>query len=259
MSFSKGSRDEQNAMFAYQDSLRREQMAFVDYASSQVDLSKPYPGQVETLDRMKKAYTSVLLLLCFTPLTKGVRPNTVLKAAGLYLSCMMFSDVFAEEAGHTLKETFLPCVKERVHRDEMIGFSDDESDWIAQRKRVEESDAAQRIVWTPDSAAIAQLAYWKQMYEQAESDGDRLAELQELYDAKSEALYFDAGQDGVSRGSIELQALRIAGMLEQKDAESACCFAAFRKQLEYIQFRRGVERSVRLPDAVVARDVSLSL
>lgn len=241
----KGCKAEQDAMFAYDESVRREQTAFVDYAADGLDIEKPYSSQVEELERMKKAYTGAMLLLCFMPLAKGVKPNTLLKSAGIYLGCMVFSDVFREDAGSMLKSTFLPCVEDRLDRDRKIGFTVDESEWMSQKKRVEDAKTIDRTVWTPDSAAVMQLAYWKQMYERAEGDKDRLMELQEQYEAKSEALYFDAGQDGVSRVRIENQAVQIAGMLEQKDAESRQCFSMYKRQIEQEQLRRSVQDMCR--------------
>lgn len=254
----RGSREEQAAMFAYGDAVKREQASFVDYADSQLNLTDGYTAQADRLNSLKKMYTGVMLMLCMTPLTKGVHPNTVLKAAGLYLSCMAFSDVFQEEAGKTLKETFLPCVEERVQRDARIGFTEEESDWLQQKKRVEEANACERVVWTPDSAAMMQLAYWKQMYEQSQAEKDRLLELQDTYETKTAALAFDAGQDGVTKARLEQQTLQIAGMLEQKDAESYACFHAYVEQMNNIQMRRnlsrmsqisGLESSVNLPQA----------
>lgn len=237
-----GSKEEQAAMFAYGDAVKREQASFVDYAASQVSLSDAYTTQAKQLDDLKRMYTGVMLLLCMTPLAKGVHPNTVLKAAGFYLSCMAFSDVFREEAGKTLKETFLPCVEDRVARDGRIGFTKEESEWMQQKDRVQQANACERVVWTPDSAAVMQLAYWKQMYEQSLVEKDRLEELRKDYETKSSALAFDAGQDGVTQSRMEQQTVQIAGMLEQKDAESYACFHAYVEQMNQIQMRRNLNR-----------------
>lgn len=203
----------------FEEDMVSTQLYFVDYAKDRLSFEQSYDEQKTQSHELHRFYCTAALLLCMTPLRKGLQPKSIVKSLGLWLGCCMFSSTFRDEMGSRIKQAVYPlvCAQAKTHGTDSV--------WERRRLQILASERGGYLPLTPESAAIMKVAFCKQAYQAMRKPGVDVAAIQLQYTDCEMALYRHARQDGVPEKEVDRAMRKLVGSMVDRDPDNARYFS----------------------------------
>lgn len=227
-----GSEEEKRYVDELEQQFASVNMHFAEYAKDRLSYEKSLESQKDALHAFNGIYCKSLLALCAVPLRKGVHPTTVLRSAGLFLGCCLFSKTFREGVDKTVRKALYPIVERKAETE------GPDSIWAIRRDMMKAQENGGYLPLTPDSAAVLKIAFCQQAYDDMRKPGADINAIMESYLESEALLYKQAKADGIKPETLDRSMHRIVGMMMDKDPS---CMKYF-TETAYGVVRRGADR-----------------
>lgn len=249
---------------------QREQMKFMSSVrkSGIVADGQSKPTQRRKLSDLQRAYSSMMVLHCLSPLQQGVSGTNVMSVVGMGSMMTLLSPNFRAQVGEYVNQIG-PMISNAIDRkvegrtieqgekardrlaklQDRKGLDRDDVRGLAGRKlrkrldRIERMERGHRDAFTEQSAALAHVGIVQSAYDEMRAPGADKKAIKDRYASAMSALYGYVEDDGLEQSAVERNVRVITGQLIERDPEAASCFT----ELAHGQFIKSEPREFYLP------------
>lgn len=205
-----GSVEETQALAELEQQIKNVELEYTTYAEKHLDVKQSVDEQKKELSKMSKLFCVALAGACLLPLRKGVNSKSVLRVIGLWAGCCFLSKTFRQETNRIVSDVMSPLMSKKA-------AAAKPGSMLAKRKlQIDESGGT--LPLTPDSLAIAKIAFCKQAYRDMRVKGADVEGVLQNYQKASERLYQVGLENGVCPELVDKSMRKIVADLIDKDS-----------------------------------------
>lgn len=215
-----GSRAESDEMLKLQSDLDEQIMKYNHDLSDYIAQSEDWLNQPETLgakrDMMSEMYNRQMIMMCVIPLARGLSIDSVTQSVGVYAGICLINKDFKNSVKRNMNAMFGPQIdafaeeiNKRYGADSILGKGADKlKKW---RDNMIMQEHGGRMPYTPQSAAVQDLALHKMAFIAMREPGADIEKIKKQHTEARERLFELAERDGVSKEDICQQVRTIIG------------------------------------------------
>lgn len=216
--------------------------------------------QRKELDGLHKAYASMMVLQCMSPLQGGMRPGTLISVLGTAASMWALSPDFRTQLGSyvgQISDGIQSRIEARKNKENQqrvdkvekkLKAVDGDEDrlsarWQKRFERMKFAERGHRLPFTNESAAMTEVALAESAYAQMRQPGADVDGVREQYNSALASLYGYVHDDGLNPEDVSRSMRVIVGKRVEKEPELAAVFA----ELGHGKFVKSRPSQVQVP------------
>lgn len=225
-----GSKQELKEMEKLQTEIAQYNQSLSDYMAQSEDwLNKPETMDAKK-DNMNEMYNRRMMMMCAMPLARGLSVDSVISCVGMYAGiCLVnkdFKNSVKKSVGSMLAphlEEFSQKIEERYPSDSTkgkVGIRKLGMQASAWRERIIRSQNDGRLPYSPQSAAVQDLALHKMAFQEMRQPGADIEKIRKQHTEARERLFELAARDGVTKDQICQQVRVMVGKISMAEERS---------------------------------------
>lgn len=197
-------------------------MSLVDFIASTDNALSVYGQGTQGIDRMQIMRDSMLINMVVGTLRRGVRPSTILAAAGTYVGYCAMGGNLKGAAGNILGREYDPFVSQLRSINEVSWRSAGASQFEGVMGRMAFETAAKtgNLPLSPEAAAVMAVGLDKRAFQEMREPGADVAKVREHHALAKANLYAYAEQNGISAAALDANVSRLIVRMQGTDLVS---------------------------------------
>ena len=136
-------------------------------------------------------YCQRLMMDCLEPMRCGVDAESIAETVGMYVGMCLASKEFREHFNRELAKNMLTCVEKHTSKDSKL------------RQRLEKIANSNRLLLTPEGAAITYIGLKKSAYNEMRKPNADIDKITKTYKKACQCLFEEAYYDGIKKADIK--------------------------------------------------------
>lgn len=181
------------------------------YVASKADL---FDNTTSSMARMQKMRHMMMFGFCAMPLARGINRDAVIQAISMYVGMRLVDKDFQKDISKGVVDTLGPYVESKAEK------AGPDSIWGKWSEKIKVAKNEGREPLDPDTAAVTQIGFIKQAYEDMRKPGADVNKISKEYENAVNTLYSVAEKDGVSKEAVNNSLKFMVGKLIETNPDN---------------------------------------